>query len=351
MFEDITYTLLLERMLACVPDSLDKREGSVIYDALAPAAMELLYYYIALNQVVSDCFGDTASRTYLIKRASERGLSPTPASYAILQGEFNMDVPIGSRFSCDTLNYVAIEKMSDGIYQMQCETIGTEGNGTFGTLIPIDYIGGLTYAQLTALLIPAEDEEDTEVFRARYFASFDAQAFGGNRADYIEKTTAIAGVGACKVYPIWNGGGTVKLVFLDSAGSSPSAELLELAQTTIDPTQNEGEGLGLAPIGHVVTVEGAEETLLTITATFTFVDGYDFDSAQVAISEAIADYLTELRQAWADGVIVVRISQIETRLLTLAAVLDIENTTINGTAKNLTLTDIQVPILGGVYAD
>lgn len=158
-------------------------------------------------------------------------------------------------------------------------------------------------------------------------------------------------MGACKVYPIWNGGGTVKLVFLDSAGSSPSAELLELAQTTIDPTQNEGEGLGLAPIGHVVTVEGAEETLLTITATFTFVDGYDFDSAQVAISEAIADYLTELRQAWADGVIVVRISQIETRLLTLAAVLDIENTTINGTAKNLTLTDIQVPILGGVYAD
>ena len=40
---------------------------------------------------------------------------------------------------------------------------------------------------ITALLIPGEDEEDTEVFRQRYFNSLNAQAFGGNRIDYIEK--------------------------------------------------------------------------------------------------------------------------------------------------------------------
>ncbi len=351
MFDDISYDILLKRMLDRVPDSMDKREGSVIFDALAPAAMELYYYYLTLEQVVRDCYGDTASRTYLCKRALERGLTPKPATYAVLQGEFNMDIPLGSRFSCDTLNYVATEQLGEGVYRMECETIGTVGNGTFGTLIPIDYIGGLTFAQLTSLLIPAEDEEDTETFRARYLASFDAQAFGGNRADYIEKVTALSGVGSVKVYPVWDGGGTVKLVILDSAGSCPSGELLDQVQTAIDPTQNNGEGLGLAPIGHVVTVEGAQEVVLTVSAKFTFVDGYDFDSAQEAISEAIADYFAELRQTWMAGTIVVRISQIETRLLALPALLDIENTAINGATQNLQLEDTQVPIMGGVSAD
>ena len=32
MYEHVTYESLLERMLARVPDKLDKREGSVIWD-------------------------------------------------------------------------------------------------------------------------------------------------------------------------------------------------------------------------------------------------------------------------------------------------------------------------------
>ena len=40
MFEVMTYEKIMERMLARVPNSLDKREGSVMLDALAPAAKE-----------------------------------------------------------------------------------------------------------------------------------------------------------------------------------------------------------------------------------------------------------------------------------------------------------------------
>ena len=39
MSETITYEEILKRMLDRVPSGLDKREGSVIYDALAPAAV------------------------------------------------------------------------------------------------------------------------------------------------------------------------------------------------------------------------------------------------------------------------------------------------------------------------
>ena len=38
MFEENDFDTLMERMLENVSDELDKREGSVIYDAIAPAA-------------------------------------------------------------------------------------------------------------------------------------------------------------------------------------------------------------------------------------------------------------------------------------------------------------------------
>ena len=41
MYEHITYEGIMSRILARVPDTLDKREGSIIYDAVAPIAVEI----------------------------------------------------------------------------------------------------------------------------------------------------------------------------------------------------------------------------------------------------------------------------------------------------------------------
>ena len=38
MYEKMTYESILQKMLNMVSDDVDKREGSIIYDALAPAA-------------------------------------------------------------------------------------------------------------------------------------------------------------------------------------------------------------------------------------------------------------------------------------------------------------------------
>lgn len=99
MFENITYEMLLDRMLDRVPNTIDKREGSIIYDALAPAAVELQQMYIELDVILNETFADTASRTYLIRRAAERGIAPNAATKAVLKGMFNMNIPISSRFS------------------------------------------------------------------------------------------------------------------------------------------------------------------------------------------------------------------------------------------------------------
>lgn len=348
MYESMTYEVILQRMLAAIPTILDKRQASIIYNALAPAAVELQNMYIEFDWILNQSFADTALREYLIKRCAERGITPEPATKAILEGTFNIDVPIGSRFSFDNLNYEAIEKISLGVFKMECETVGEIGNQSLGTLIPIEYIDGLTSAELTAVLIPGEDEENTEVLRQRYFNSFETNPYGGNKQDYIQKTNAIAGVGSTKVTPIWDGGGTVLITILDSNFDKASPALIDAVQTALDPSP-QGEGLGIAPIGHVVTVDTPSEVTVNIASTITLDTGYVWADVEADALAALEAYMLEIRTDWVNYTTnYVRIAQIETRMLAIDGIIDIAGTTINSIASNLALGNYEIPVLGVV---
>ena len=198
-------------------------------------------------------------------------------------------------------------------------------------------------------LIPAEDGDTTDTLREKYYASIDGEAFGGNVADYKDKTNAITGVGGVKVYPVWNGGGTVKLTIIASDFTAPSTELISKVQTAIDPEQNHGEGLGLAPIGHTVTVAGAKYADIAIATNITFATGWAWSSAQSQVESAVKAFFSELAKAWADTeTTVVRISQVETHLLSVDCVVDVDGTTLNGTAKNVELAADEIPRLGSI---
>jgi len=351
MYETMTYEIILQRMLNKVPSTVDKREGSIIWNALAPAAIEMTQMYIELDSILNESFADTASREMLIKRAAERGIIPSPATKAILKGVFNTNIPINSRFSLDDLNYIVIEAIDDNThtYKLQCETYGEIGNKNLGTLIPIEYIDGLVSAELIEILVPGEDEEETEVLRKRYFDSLDSQAFGGNIADYKEKVKALSGVGGVKVYPVWNGGGTVKLVIIDSTYSIPSQTLIDSVQVEVDPIEHNGAGVGFAPIGHSVTVLGVTETPVDIVTTITYENGYTWEDIEVAAKAIIDSYFLELNKTWeSESALVVRISQIETRFLNITGVLDIAGTTINTLAQNLVLGADSIPVRGEI---
>lgn len=350
MYENITFEQILQRMLDQVPSDVDKREGSLIYNALAPAAAEVKQMQIELDVILAETFADTASREYLIKRAAERGLEPEPASKAVLKGVFNLSaIPLGSRFTAGEYVFEAIEQIAAGQYKMQAETTGAGPNTALGDMVPIAYIAGLTSAELTEVLIPGEDDEDTEVFRSRYFASFESQAFGGNRADYKAKVNALTGVGGCKVSRTPGGGGTVGVVIIASDYGVPSPTLIDDVQTALDPTVNAGDGLGLAPIGHVATVTGVTTEAIDIATTITYAPGWDWTALQPYAEAAVDAYFLALRQSWQDETqIIVRISQIESRFLDLAGVVDITGTTLDGVAANKTLTANQIPERGAL---
>ncbi len=347
----MTFEGIMGRMLGLVPSSLDKREGAVIYDALAPCAVELALMYIELDVILKETFGDTASREYLVRRGAERGLAPLPASYALLRGVFNCEVPIGARFSCGELCYVVTERVLGFEYNLQCESLGVVGNKNFGTLVPIDYIDGLSSAIMTELLVPAEDEEETELFRDRYFESFEAKAYGGNVVDYLAKTNSIAGVGATKVTPVWAGGGTVKLTILDSNFSKESDTLVEMVQMEIDPTLD-GYGIGVAPIGHIVTVNTVEDVQINISTSLLFDVGYTYDSIKDDIIDVVEGYFLDICKEWASvQSTTVRVAQIESRIMGVDGVIDIKNTYVNGSVDNFVLNEEQVPVLGGIVID
>lgn len=353
MYETITYEEILKRMLEKIPDNMDKREGSIIYDALAPAAVELQLMYIELDVILKETFADTASRDYLVRRTAERGITPSEAACAVVKGVFEpaaLLITAGTRFSCNHLNYCVTEKITDGEYRLQCETRGGIGNGNFGSLVPIQYVQGLEKAELTELLIPGEDEEETESIRKRYFNSFHAQEFGGNCKDYQEKTNAIAGVGDVKVIPVWKGGGTVKLTILDSEYNKANEALIQKVQQIIDPT-TDGAGAGLAPIGHIVTVDTPEETAVTLTMSVSYDTGYSYEGLESQMTAAVEGYLLELRKGWVNQEkIIVRTAQIESRMLAIEGILDIVDTVINGVAGNLTMAENHIPVKGGLTA-
>lgn len=401
MYEAQTYESILARMLQkalSINSNLDTREGSLVWYGDAPAAVELQNLYIALDTVLNETFADTATRPYLILRAAERGLSPQPASPAILQMAITpttLFLPLNTRFSIGELNYYVSADRGSGNYELTCETAGEAGNNYTGTVIPIEYVDGLETCKITSVLVPGEDEEDTELFRQRYLNSLNAQAFGGNQIDYIEKVNAIPGVGGVKVYRAWNGdlkpanmippkeaeawieglfgvpepvklwldtvyaaaknnmftvGGTVKLVVINSTFTVPSPTLVEQVQTAVDPLQNAGEGVGIAPIGHVVRVDGVQEETVDLGFALYYQRGWSWEDVSGYVTEAINGYFLELAQSWADQdeALVVRISQIESRLLGITGILDIANTTINEKAANHTLTLDHIPVLGSL---
>lgn len=350
----IMYEELLKRMLDRVPDTVDKREGSIIYDALAPAAAELVQAYVTLESYLDLVFVDTSSGEHLTRLCSQFGIDRQSATYAIRKATFKdgqgnlFNVPVGSRYTIDTLAYCVTDKMAEGEFKVKCETAGAIGNTSFGNLIPADYVAGLATAILEDVLIPGEEEESDSQLKERYFEYVREPAFGGNIADYKRKVKELNGIGAVKVFPVWNGDGTVKLVILDSAFNIPSSTLIEYVKNEVAPDDGEN-GLGIAPIGHSVTVVGAGSTVVNIGITITLASGYSKENVTESIRNTINEYICTIRESWEENeTLIVRLAHVDSRALDVEGVLDVASTTINGTNSNLQIEASNVPVLGEV---
>lgn len=364
-----TYDYLLKQGLADLPETVDKRAGSVVYDAISGAAKLLAQGYEQLRQVYTDTFAQYAVGEPLQLRAVENGVKPKAAVKAIRKGIFTSgddqpyDVPIGARFSAidgaNSINYKVIERIAIGVYQLEAETAGTIGNDYLGAILPIDALYNLKTAALTDIIVPGSSEEDDDSLRARYFDEKNAKRFGGNLVQYRSWVTDRDGIGACQIYPVWNGGGTVKISVVDSQFNPLTTELLNDVQQALDPTQD-GQGLGTAPIGHMVTVTTPEALAINVSAAIQIAAGFTLEQLKPLIEAEISAYIDDARVDWGtpaspddnDYALYVFRSQIMAAILRVRGVLNVTSLTLNNTSGDITLTETaalqQIPKLGVV---
>ena len=342
LLQDQHFENIMDRMLDRVPPNIDKRQGSVIYNALAPAAAELAQAYVWLESSFDLVFADTAMGEFLDKRVAESGIERQPATRAVWQAEFDTNVPVGFRFFLDSHN---IYFVSLGNGQLQAETAGEVGNATSMKEIdlqPLETIPGLTVAHLTSLLVPGAEEEDDHKLYERYQVRVRREAVSGNKAHYKTWAESVEGVGKAKVFPLALGEGTVKIVITDSSIEPATQALINVVQRYIDPV--EGRGEGEAPIGARVTVVSADWRDIDITARITLENGRTIEEAKNELEQGIRELFRTL--AFEDASI--RISAIHQILQRSASVFDYSEVTIDGIESNLQLDEIEIPRIGQV---
>ena len=357
-FDDI-----LQRCLARIDSSLDKRQGSIIYDAIAPVCAELAQCYIALDVYSDQSYLLTTTGINLDTKAHDYGITRNPATYANVKidtfdnDDQPFDVNIGSRFSIPNelggYSYIITSKITTGEYVARCETAGDTGNNYVGELLPLVSINNLGRAVIESVIKPGEDEESDKDLRERILLKINQEAFGGNKAAYKRFVNDIDGVEKCKIFPVWDGGGTVKVAIIAADNTLPTQEFIDDVQELIDPIQNQGEGLGIAPIGHTVTVVSPEQLDIDIAATLVLSEGYTIEQLQSSIENEISIYISSVQEKWEDSdTLIIYTSKIIAAILEITQVESVSNLTINSQSSdlviNLTGTNVKFPVLDGV---
>ncbi|WP_125607249.1 baseplate J/gp47 family protein [Lapidilactobacillus bayanensis] len=366
--EKYDFNYFIDEALSHVPNTIDTRQGSIIYDALAPVAYSYAEIAMNLRNIIVATFTQTASGEFLDYRGAERGLKRYEATNAEATAEFkdannqNVVVEIGDRFASigATPFFYAVTKINgDGTAQLTCESSGSEANHYVGQILPITPNDELATATITSISVPARDAESDEDFRQRILKAPSDVAYGGNIADYQKMVSELGDVGAVQVYPIWNGGGTVKLVILNNSFDIPSQQLISEVKEAIDPTDVSGEGYGLAPIGHVVTVVVPTAANVNIKVDLELDPAADHSTVINSTKQALADYLLTLRKSW-DKLptgsryykLVVYRSQILATILKTPGIINATNLLLNNSDQDIQLTmtntTSQLPLLGEV---
>lgn len=334
MYENKTYENLIDEVLKTVSNDIDKSEGSLIFNAVAPAAWEISNVYISLDTMYNMFFFETADKEELIMRAVELGLSPNEGKSAIVKAEFNTEIPLESRFSIDDINYSVIEKIEDGIYKLECEEVGKVGN-KLGTLTALEYIEDLEKSELIEILEQGEEEEETEHFRQRCFNYMKKPSTSGNKYDYYNWAMQCIGVGAVKVFPLALGAGTVKLVIADNDKRQASEELLKKVKEHIEEVR---------PIGATISVVSVQEKKISVTANIKLKNGIVLGSIQENFKQSLEEYFSQN----SFDMTYVSIAKLGNILLDTIGVEDYSDLKLNNQTGNISLEQEEVAVVGKV---
>jgi uncharacterized phage protein gp47/JayE len=248
---DQTEEAIRDRMLSNVPSDIDTSEGSFIWDAIDPAAIELAQAALWAQQALQLGFAQTTYGAYLDYRADEHGLTRRPAVQATgtvtFTGTPGTSIPAGTQVSTastDTTPAVLFQTTTDatipssGSVQVPIQAVdgGADGNVPAGAIAFLaESIDGVTGVTNTTATSGGLDEESDADLLARYLTKVRNPSAGGNKADYVNWALEVTGVGGVSVVPVRDGPGTVSIAIIDTNKAPASQDLVDAVQDYIAP--------------------------------------------------------------------------------------------------------------------
>ncbi|WP_315080750.1 baseplate J/gp47 family protein [uncultured Clostridium sp.] len=335
-------------------DATDTSEGSLIYNSCMPVCMKLSQSLLDLDEATKKVFASSALESgysnYLEMRIKEVGIErkqPTYASTKIyVNGSPNANLKADSIAGIKdnrlyiTQNDLVLDQEGHGEVNIRAENPGSKYNAKVGEInyLPIKYNGITSISNKEAVTNGYDKESDEDLYN-RYLLKVQTPATSGNDYHYKQWCLEVDGCGSTKVYPLWDGNGTVKCVISNSNKRAASKELIDKVRQHIEEVR---------PIGADVTVVSVEELLLNISVSLTYNSKeITLDKIKENIKNSIEEYLKKV----ALNINYISIAKIGALILSSDSVEDYNNLAINGSTSNVTINDNQIAVLGEVVCN
>lgn len=272
---DQTYETILQRMLDTLPSDLDKSEGSFIWDALSPVAIELALASIWAQEVLRRGFASTTFGAYLDLRCEEHGISRRLATKAAGQVTFTGTpgtvIPAGTQVSTassEAAPAIFFATKSDatigagGTVTVDIEAVeaGASGNVAVGTITMLAQpVAGVTGVSNAVATTGGLDEEDDASLLTRYLQRVRSPSAGGNKADYVNWAMEVPGVGGVAVVPVRDGPGTVSICIINTNKVPADQAIVDAVQDYIAPPwSNEAEAEVMTLGGYGASIDDTQ---------------------------------------------------------------------------------------------
>lgn len=334
MFSTQTYENIKNRILEKFPLQLDKREGSYSNNLISPLVAEIAKVYMKMGDILSIGFVKTTFSDYLDKRVNEFGVYRKPGLKAVgavkVEGKAGAKITNGTILTYKDLKYIVLNDItlpSENILHVEALEVGSKYQIPIGTELNLE----VANINITRLYTEREfkngvDIESDEALRERFFNIVKNPATSGNKYHYEQWALEVAGVSRAKVYPLWNGNGTVKVLVVGDNNTQASEEIVQSVKEHIDNEK---------PIGCTLTVVTPTILNLTVLASVELSVGYTTQDIEESFKAELENYLKGSTNE-------ITYSKIYGLLANLNGVADITSLTLNGATSNIPIADDKI---------
>lgn len=325
----MVYEDLLEEVLQDVRDDVDKREGSIIYDALAPIVFYLAMQRGLIEELKNEAFADTASGVFLDRLCILFNIERKKETKAKREISCKSELEIGQILTINKVPFKILEKVNKyDSYLAECEIYGNVGNMYNGKL------EGAENAYLGKIVEAGAEEEDDESLRKRLYLRIQKPATSGNIYHYMNWALEVKGVKKVKVFPLENGAGSVGVMIHSDIQDNT---IIDGVKKHIDAKR---------PIGASVKVYKPKPIKIYVKVGLIIKKDKKLEELTPKIKENIKAYFDDI----AFNSKYVSFAKISAIILNVEGVEDFEILTLNGKSENISIGEKEIAILDDVSA-